>query len=64
LQRTFLARKREELILENLKVTDNAFKGFAEIIAQKTRDYLMENEKIDPERIVKALNYRIRLAIK
>lgn len=64
-------------MLENLKVTDKALKRFGEIMAQRTQDYLMENKKIDSERIFlvktdalspakidKALNSSIRLAIK
>jgi hypothetical protein len=77
LQRSFQPRKGEKLMLENLKVTDKPLKRFGEIMAHRTQDYLMENKKIDSERIFlvktdalspakidKALNSSIRLAIK
>ena len=64
-------------MLENLKVTDDDLKGLAEARAQKVRDYLVENGKIDPgriflvktdalspEKIDKALNSRVSLTIK
>jgi hypothetical protein len=68
---------KKKLMLENLKVTDDDLKGLAEARAQKVRDYLIENGKIDaariflvkadalsPEKIDKALNSRVSLTIK
>ena len=69
--------ERKKLILENLKVTDDDLKGLAEARAQKVRDYLVEDGKIDPariflvktdalspEKIDKAFNSRVSLTIK
>jgi hypothetical protein len=67
----------KKLMQENIKVTDDDLNGLAEARAQKVRDYLEETGKIDPARIFlvkanalapdkveKALNSRVSLAIK
>ena len=67
----------KNLMLEYLKVTDDDLTSLAEARTQKVRDYLVETEKIDPARIFliktnalapdkidKALNSRVSLAIK